>query len=166
MRNIYLIGMMGSGKSTVGELVATKLGLRFLDLDAAIVTDAQRTIPELFAEKGEAYFRELESNILFDLHRLEDLVVATGGGTPLREANVHLMQHSGMVVYLERDVEEIIATIDAEARPLLQANPDNVRRIYAERRLCYEKAASIVVSNNGKPEDAASEVVEAVLSEC
>lgn len=158
MKNIYLIGMMGSGKTTVGEILAENLGLRLVDLDAAIVADAQRTIPEIFAEHGEEYFRELESNVLYDLHRHEDLIVSTGGGTPLRERNVHLMKRSGMIVYLERDVERIIETIDAETRPLLKANPGNVRRIYEERRPVYEGAAHCTVPNNGTPEEAAAEI--------
>lgn len=158
MKNIYLIGMMGSGKTTVGELLADKLGLRLVDLDAAVVADAQRTVPEIFSEHGEAYFRELESNVLHDLHRHENLVVSTGGGTPLFERNRHLMDHSGVVIYLERDVEKIIETIDAETRPLLKANPENVRRIYEERRPDYERAAHATVSNNGSPEEAAAAI--------
>lgn len=162
MKNVYLIGMMGSGKTTVGELAAEQLGMRLVDLDAAIVSDAQRTIPEIFAERGEAYFRELESNVLHDLHRHEDLIVSTGGGTPLQERNRHLMEHSGTIIYLERDVDRIIETIDAETRPLLKANPENVRRIYAERRQAYEDAADYTVLNNGTPEEAAAAVVRLV----
>ncbi|MBD5560014.1 MAG: shikimate kinase [Clostridia bacterium] len=164
MNNIYLIGMMGSGKTTVGELLAERLGMRLVDLDAAIVADAQRTIPEIFAERGEAYFRELESNVLYDLHRHENLIVATGGGTPLLERNRHLMEHSGTVVYLERDADRIIETIDAETRPLLKANPENVHRIYAARRSCYEDAANCTVSNNGTAEEAAEAVIAAVAA--
>lgn len=160
MNNIYLTGMMGSGKTTVGELVAQQLHMRFVDLDAAITADAQRTIPEIFAEYGEPYFRELESNVLHDLHHHQDLVIATGGGTVLRDRNVDLMSHSGSIIYLERDVEKIIATIDAETRPLLQANPDNVRRIYEERRSCYENTAHHTVRNNGTPEEAAREILK------
>lgn len=165
MRNIYLIGMMGSGKTTVGEILAQRLGLQLVDLDAAVVADAQRTIPEIFAEHGEEYFRALESNVLYDLHRHEDMVISTGGGTPLRERNRELMEHSGVIVYLERDVEKIIETIDAETRPLLKANPENVRRIYEERRSAYEQAARHTVQNNGTPEEAADAIVRLIAPE-
>lgn len=161
MKNIYLIGMMGSGKSAVAELCAKKSGLKAVDLDAAIVSDTGRTIPEIFAEHGEQYFRDVESNVLFDLHRLQNLIVATGGGTVLKERNVELMHHSGLIVYLERGVDDIISTIDAEVRPLLAANPENVRRIYEERRETYEKAAMAVVRNDGTIEEAADRVLEA-----
>lgn len=159
MKNIYLIGMMGSGKTVIAEEMA-KLGpWRSIDLDAAIVADSGRTIGEIFAEYGENYFRDLESNVLYDVHRLENLVVSTGGGVILRPRNVDLMSHSGLIVYIERNVDDIISTIDAEVRPLLAANPDNVRRIYEERRPLYEQAADVTVHNNSTVEDAAAKIL-------
>lgn len=161
LNNIYLIGMMGSGKSTLADAVAAISPWKALDLDAAIVSDTGKTIPELFGQHGEAYFREVESNVLYDVHRLKNLVVATGGGIVLRKENVELMHHSGFIVYVERDVDAIIQSIDAESRPLLSANADNVRRIYEERRALYENAAMATVKNNGSIEEAASQIVHA-----
>lgn len=161
MKNIYLTGMMGSGKTTIGDLLAKRLGMRFLDLDEAVVHEAGQTIPEIFAEHGEAHFRELESNMLYDLHKLDDLVIATGGGTVLSERNRHLMDHSGTIIYLERDPEAIISTIDAEKRPLLKANPENVRRIYADRRPVYEAAAHLRIVNDTSPEAAVDKICSA-----
>lgn len=162
MKNIYLIGMMGSGKSVIAEELASISELRFIDLDAAVVSDVGKTIPEIFMEHGEAYFREVESNVLYDVHRLENLAVATGGGIVLGARNVDMMRHSGHVVYVQRDVDDIIASIDAISRPLLSANPENVRRIYEERRALYEGAAMITVDNDGTVEEAARKIAEKV----
>lgn len=159
MKNIYLTGMMGSGKTTIGELLAFHLPMRLVDLDAVIVSDARRTIPEIFAEYGEPYFREMESNALHDLSHLSDLIVSTGGGTVLQERNFQLMDHSGLIIYLERDVERIISTIDAASRPLLKADPDNVRRIFHERRPVYEHTAHFRIPNNGTPQEAAERII-------
>lgn len=150
---------MGSGKSVLADAVSSMTGLRSIDLDAAIVSDAGKTIPEIFMEQGEPFFRELESNVLYDVHRLENLIVATGGGIVLQERNVELMRHSGLVVYIQRAVDDIIASIDAASRPLLSANSQNVRRIYEERRTLYEHAAMITVDNVGTIEDAALKII-------
>lgn len=160
MKNIYLIGMMGSGKSAAAGAAAAISPLRALDLDAAIVSDAGLPITEIFAQYGEEYFRALESNVLYDVHHLRNLIVATGGGIVLRPANVDMMRESGLVVYLERDPNDIIETIDASTRPLLAANPANVHRIYEERRHLYETAAHVTVHNNATIEHVAQCILE------
>ncbi|MEG6588982.1 shikimate kinase, partial [Paenibacillus barengoltzii] len=96
--NIVLIGMMGTGKSTVGSLLAAATGKTFVDLDQRIVREAGRSIPDIFAAEGEAYFRDLESAALRNTLQEQGIVLATGGGAVLREANRLAMRGGGLVV--------------------------------------------------------------------
>lgn len=158
--NIYLIGMMGSGKTTLAEAISEISQYRFLDLDEVIVSDSGKSIGEIFAERGEDFFREMESSVLFDIHHIDNLVVATGGGIVLQPRNIAMMEESGIIVYVDRDVDDIIATIDAASRPLLAQNPENVRQIYEKRRPLYEDAAMVTVRNDAPVEEVARRIVD------
>ncbi|MGD1858865.1 MAG: shikimate kinase [Leptolyngbyaceae cyanobacterium] len=118
--NLYLVGMMGAGKSTVGQLIAAEMGYRFCDTDAVIEQAAQKKIPEIFAESGEAAFRALESQVLSQLSPYTRLVIATGGGIVLDQENWwHLRQ--GVVVWLDVPLEELTQRLQgSRQRPLLQ----------------------------------------------
>ncbi|HPR30679.1 MAG TPA: shikimate kinase [Prolixibacteraceae bacterium] len=100
MKRIYLIGYMGSGKSTVGRKLARKLDLQFIDLDDYIEERNHKTIPELFAYLGEEGFREAERKALQEVSRFENIVVATGGGTPCFFDNMDIIRSTGISVYL------------------------------------------------------------------
>lgn len=161
MGNIYLTGMMGCGKSTLARRVAQAAGLRALDLDRAIEGDAGMSITRIFAEKGEEYFRELESNVLFDVHRLDGLVVATGGGTILSDRNYELMRHSGIIIFIDRPVEDIVSTVDTSRRPLLKDGPEKARAIMEQRRQRYESTATRIVRNDGTTAQAVRRILAA-----
>ncbi|MDK8180882.1 shikimate kinase [Paenibacillus sp. UMB4589-SE434] len=129
--SIVLIGFMGTGKSTVGQQLAQHLGYEFIDLDAEIVRRQGRTIPELFAQDGEAYFRLQENRILTDLlqHKTR-LVIATGGGAVLDDNNCKTMLHNGFVVALTAQLDTIVARVQGDTnRPLLQG--DVTERVHA-----------------------------------
>ncbi|MEM9767520.1 MAG: shikimate kinase [Cyanobacteria bacterium P01_D01_bin.71] len=121
--NLYLVGMMGAGKSTIGQLAAEKLGYRFCDTDAVIEQATQKRIPEIFADSGEAAFRALESQVLSQLSPYTRLVIATGGGIVLDQENWwHL--HQGVVVWLDVPLAELVRRLQGnQHRPLLQ-RPD------------------------------------------
>lgn len=116
MAHLYLVGNMGSGKTTIGEQVAQRLGMSFTDLDRDVEWMAGQTIAELFAQRGEEAFRQLEREALARTIILMDTVVATGGGVVLREDNRALMRRKGWVIYL-RVARNALATPPARDRP-------------------------------------------------
>lgn len=119
-QNIFLAGMMGVGKSSVGELVAARLDYRFLDTDAIIETVEGRTIVEIFAEDGEAYFRRLEADVLQQICESEMQVVATGGGMLIEARNLSLAESSGLVVLLTAAMPQLVNRLKGnDQRPLL-----------------------------------------------
>lgn len=138
-RNIILIGMMATGKSAVGALVAEELGYEMVDLDQEIVREAGRSIPQIFAEDGEAVFRAMETERLREALQGTGRVIATGGGAVLASANVEMMKKNGIVAALTATAEEIIARVAGDRnRPLLAGNAEeNVRRILEERKDAY-----------------------------
>ncbi|NER06556.1 MAG: shikimate kinase, partial [Okeania sp. SIO3C4] len=102
--NLYLVGMMGAGKTTVGELLAKDLGYRFLDMDSLISQVAGKSINEIFADRGEAGFRQLETNVLAEVSSYKNLTIATGGGIVINPFNWSYLQH-GIVVWLDVPIE-------------------------------------------------------------
>src|SRR6266853_774765 len=143
-QNIVLIGFMGSGKSSIGRLIATKFGFQFLDTDAVIVERAGMEISEIFQRDGEEHFRALETAALESLLHLQRCVIATGGGMVLRERNRELLRELGFVVLLTASEQTIFDRVSRNTeRPLLQTeNPrETVAKLLAERQPFYDAAA-------------------------
>jgi shikimate kinase len=163
--NLYLVGMMGAGKSAMGRPLAQALGYRFIDADTALEETAGRRIPEIFAEAGEEGFRALESAVLNELSRWHSLVVATGGGVVTRPVNWgHLQQ--GVVIWLDAPEAVLLQRLqgDPTPRPLL-ADPDpagRLRDLLAERRPLYAQADLHVMQQGESPEALADRVLEAL----
>ena len=144
-QNIVLIGMPGSGKSTVGKLLAQALDMDFVDTDAVIVDQTKTPIPEIFATQGENAFRDLESDAVTQVSKQQHTVIATGGGAVLREENVQLLRQNGRIYFLDRPLSAIEATID---RPL-SSSREALEQRYAERYDIYVGCADMhLVSNN------------------
>ena len=166
---LFLVGMMGAGKSTVGRLVAQRLGWAFVDTDAEVVARTGRSVEELFAAQGEAGFRAEERVAVHEVAaRTSPTVVSVGGGAVLDEANRAVMAGSGTVVWLRAAPAVLAARVASEAgRPLLaEAGPSGARaeleRIEADRRRWYEEVASAVVDvDELAPEEAAAAVLSA-----
>lgn len=140
--NLWLVGMPGVGKTTVGGLLGEALGRPFVDLDAEIERVAGMPIPEIFRTRGEAGFREIEAEAAMTASRGRGTVIATGGGTVLRDANRRAMRESGTVVWLQRD----LSRLPTEGRPLSEAK--GVEKLYAEREPIYRAAAHLEVDAN------------------
>lgn len=141
-KNIILVGMMATGKSTVGALLAEELGYELVDLDHVIIRNEGRSIAELFAEGGEEYFRKIESAVLKEMLEGEGRIISTGGGAVLATGNAEIMLQKGLVVALTATEEEIIARVSGdENRPLLAGNAqERVRAILEQRRDAYRFA--------------------------
>lgn len=168
---IVLMGYMASGKSTVGKLLASRLGLPFLDLDDHIESVEKKSIKELFAEKGEIYFRKLESRMLSQvLEGKASLVLATGGGTPIYGNNMEtILDHADHSVYLQLSLPELVSRISQEkdTRPLVrdlarEDLPEFIGKHLFERIPVYSRA-NYVLDCNGKEAQAVARELEELL---
>ncbi len=155
MQNIILIGMPGSGKSTVGAALAARLGRKFIDIDDEIVRAEGVSIPEIFARGGEDEFRVVEHRVLERFTRLSGAVIASGGGAVTREDNIDLLRQNSFVVWLRRDLDKL----PTDGRPLSQRG--SLEAMYARRRPLYEAASDFPADNNGT----VSESAEAIIGE-
>lgn len=168
-RNLVLIGLMGAGKSTVGRLVAERLGRQFFDTDTIVEDETGLTIAALFAERGERAFRSLESEAIRRVSTLRGRVVAVGGGAVSSPDNTTHLRMSGDLVFLDTDPAELAERLSGQTdeRPLL-ADADDVTVRLAElarrRRDDYALAASVTVPTGGRtPEDVADEILRWAL---
>lgn len=148
--NLYLVGFMGTGKSTVGRAVAQRLGFAVLDSDHEIERLQKKTIPDIFAQDGEAAFRAMEREFIEHGHPAERTVISCGGGLVVQPGMLEKLQAKGVVVCLHASVETILArTARHNNRPLLVAdNPEErVRTLYAKREPIYKRAGTVILTD-------------------
>jgi len=157
---VYLVGMPGSGKSTVGEELAGRLGVPFVDLDVESARRDGRSITEIFEADGEAGFRALESKELLEASTHDPAVIACGGGVVLEPANRITLRNTGTCVFLDVPLDVLGARVPPDAdRPLIRAAGD-LERILAEREPLYREFAANVVDGSGDPGEVAEAIVE------
>ena len=166
-RSLYLVGMMGSGKTSTGRPLAERLGYGFVDADAVIEQAAGCSIPDIFSRDGEAGFRSLESQVLSAISQRHSLVVATGGGVVTQPENWGML-HSGIVIWLDVVPDQLLQRLNADStvRPLLQtADPEAaLNALLNERRPLYAEADLTVVINDETPEAVADGILQLVPS--
>ena len=154
MQNIILIGMPGCGKSTIGKALAEKLDRTFVDADEAIVELAKKSIPDIFAQDGEAVFRNYETQVLQNLGKQSGLIIATGGGCVTQPRNYPLLHQNGQIFWIQRD----ITFLPTQGRPLSQQT--KLEEMYKIRKPMYESFADTIVPNDGTLE----QTLETILS--
>ncbi len=164
--NLYLVGMMGAGKTTLGRQLAIKLGYGFVDTDEVISQLAGQSITQLFADVGEAEFRQLESRVLAEVSAYTKLAIATGGGIVLRRENWSYLHH-GLVVWLDIPVEQLYDRLAVDTtRPLLQNVDDpqeKLRSLLEQRQPLYAQAdLRITASIEETPEQLATRVLDLI----
>ncbi|AII46252.1 shikimate kinase [Synechococcus sp. KORDI-49] len=166
-RSLYLVGMMGSGKTSTGRPLAERLGYGFVDADAVIEQAAGCTIPEIFEQDGESGFRAIETQVLNAISQRHSLVVATGGGVVTQSPNWGLL-HSGIVIWLDVDREQLLKRLraDTTVRPLLQRpNPEAaLDALLNERRPLYAEADLTVVIDEEPPDVVADGILQLLPS--
>lgn len=155
-RNVMLIGMPGSGKSTVGAALAESLGRKLVDVDERIVEMAGCSIPEIFLKDGEEGFRQIEHQALCEVSKESGLVIATGGGVVTRPENLDPMRQNSLIVWLLRD----LSLLPKDGRPLSQTN--SLTEMFKVREPLYRAAADCVADNNGSLEDTLKQIMEAM----
>ena len=149
MKNIVLIGLSGSGKSTLGKRLARRLRMPLFDTDAMIVEAEGRSIPDIFAERGERYFRDLESAACQAVADLNGAVIATGGGAVLREENMQALSENGVIFFLDRHPSQILRSAPLHDRPLVLGDSERLLRLYSERLPLYRRWADATIRNSG-----------------
>ncbi|MBO4397019.1 MAG: shikimate kinase [Bacteroidaceae bacterium] len=137
MKSIILIGYMGAGKTTIGKLLASKLNCEFYDLDWYIESRFHKSIPDIFAERGEDGFRQIERSMLQEVVGFEDAVIAVGGGTPCFFDNMEVMNTHAQTIYLKASVSTLIDHLHMShtTRPLLEGKSDDELKVYIEENL-------------------------------
>ncbi len=168
--NVYLIGPMGAGKSTIGRLLAQELNLTFYDSDKVIEDRSGANIPWIFDVEGEAGFRERETAVIDELTQLQNCVMATGGGAVLREENRQYLQSRGTVVYLQTSIEQQLErTARDRNRPLLQTDdPESVlRKLLDQRDPLYKSCADIIIQTDKRhPRGVIKEILRQLKQPC
>ena len=148
-RHIFIIGMPGCGKSSLGRKVASTMGLTYVDTDARIEQAAGCPVTQIFEKYGEAAFRAAETNVLIQLTREPGSLVSTGGGMVMRPENLAIMRNHGIILLVDRPLEEIMGDIKLNRRPMLAAKGlPEVERLYHERIDTYRAAADVVLDNS------------------
>ncbi len=162
-KNIFLIGFMGVGKSTIAKELCKELGAEQVEMDQVIAKQQDMAISDIFDEYGEKYFRRLETDLLREIQTKDNQVVSCGGGVVLKEKNVDIMKSCGSIVLLTAEPETIYRRVKHSTdRPLLNGNMslNYIKELMDEREECYEEAADIRVSTDNRPIDA---IVESIL---
>jgi shikimate kinase len=156
VKNIFLIGFMGSGKSTVAKALQAALGTEVIEMDMLIAKQQKMAITEIFEKFGEAHFRDLETKLLLDIQKKEGVIVSCGGGVVIRPENVEYMKKSGTIVLLTAAPETVYRRVkDSRDRPVLNGhmNVEYIAGLQEKRRSMYEAAADITIATDGKTID-------------
>lgn len=161
--NLVLMGMMGCGKSTCGQLLAQRLGRELVDMDTVIQQRENRSISHIFTQDGEEYFRDLESALAKELSQKDGLVISTGGGVILRPENVDALRQTGMVFWLNRSAEDIFDSTALDDRPLAQDGKAAFLERFAQRESKYRAAAHVIVEDFSSPEATANCILSQFL---
>lgn len=156
MQNIVIIGMPGSGKTTVSTMLAERLGRKIFDTDTIVSENAGLTIPEIFAVQGEASFRRLETEATAEVGKLSGNIISTGGGVVTVAENYELLHQNGVIVWIERDTNKLAR----DGRPISLST--DLNELYAARLPLYDRFADIKADNNGDINDTVNAIMEMI----
>jgi len=166
--NIVLIGMRGSGKTTIGKLLAKRLGKQFIEMDELIVQRLGQTIPEIVNRYGWQKFRDAEAEITREVSRLDNVVNATGGGVVTREENIRELKKKGKLVWLKANTDTLLRRIgNDQSRPSLtgKSQREDMEAVLAERSPIYQRVADFIVDTEGKMPEEVAEAIAKLYTE-
>lgn len=161
--NVFLIGIMGAGKTTVGKELGKEMNMDFIDVDRYVEKKSKTTVNEMF-KNGEDYFRDKESEAIKELCNFDNKIISCGGGVIKREENIKSIRESGFVIYLDRPIDNILETINIEKRPLLKEGKEKLYAIYEERKDIYEKACHMHYKSDGNIRRTVRELIKVIES--
>lgn len=161
-QHIFIIGMPGAGKTTVGKALAQTLGLEFHDVDEEIQKKTGKSIQNIIIYDGEEVFRHHEYEAIQEILAQKPSVIATGGGTVMSEETVTLMKNNGIIVFVHRGVQSILEDLDLEIRPLVKESIEYIFRVYEERYPIYESVCNIKIANESSVSDTVAAIIAAL----
>ncbi len=159
--NIVLIGMPSAGKTTIGKMLEEKLGKEFFDLDDMIIAKAGKSIPEIFQESGETGFRAIETEVAIEASKMNNKIIATGGGVVKHKVNMDFLRLNGITIFIDRDIDKLISS--DPNRPL-SSSKQALQQMYKERYPLYQKYATYIAVNNANIEETVDDIVNAYHS--
>jgi len=166
MKNIYLIGFMGTGKSSVGKILAEELGCVFADTDKMVEERTGKSVEDIFEEASEDEFRELETDVLREITDQDNMIVSTGGGIVITRGNLEMMKQTGLVITLIADAHTILERVknDESTRPLLEVDDpfEEIKRLLFDRASFYINAHHIIETSDITPREAADRILDIV----
>lgn len=154
--NIVLIGMPSAGKTTIGKMLEEKLGKEFFDLDDMIIAKVGKSIPEIFQESGEAGFRAIETEVAIEASKMNNKIIATGGGVVKHKVNMDFLRLNGITIFIDRDIDKLISS--DPNRPL-SSSKQALQQMYKERYPLYQKYAAYIAVNNANIEETVDDIV-------
>ncbi|NPA52924.1 MAG: shikimate kinase [Aquificae bacterium] len=159
MSNIYLVGFMCSGKTTIGKLLSKETGLKFVDIDKLIEEETKTEIADIFKNYGEEYFRQLEKEKMKEISQKKGLIVSTGGGLGADIENMNLMKKTGTVIWLKVSLDTVLKRcINDKTRPILNLPKDKLTQLFKERETIYKLADFKIDTEKQTPEDTVKEI--------
>jgi shikimate kinase len=161
MKNIVLIGMPGSGKTTIGKILSKSLGLKLVDIDKYIEKSCGKTISQIFTESEEV-FRKLEMDAVYKFSKEKGIIISTGGGTIKNYSNIKALKKNGIIIFIDRPIENIAAKVNFGKRPLLKDGIERLYRLYDERYGLYKKYSDFQIANDDSLEDAVEKIIRIV----
>ena len=165
MKNIVLVGMMGAGKTTVGEFLSAKFNRELKHIDRVIEQEQKKSIIEIFTNDGEEAFRQLESETIEKFSNMSDLIISTGGGALEKANNLSNLQKNGIIIYLKADIEELFKRVKNETqRPLLKEQDplEVIKKLIKKREKFYLMADITIITDNKSPEKITEEIIKAI----
>lgn len=159
MKNIVLIGIMGSGKTSIAKILGEKLNREVIDLDEYLEAKFQMTIPEMF-EISEKYFRDNETLVCKDLQDKQDCIISTGGGVIGRPENMAALSNNATIVYINRPLELIMEDIEVSSRPLLKDGADKLKQLFKQRHPIYLSYCDVEVINDSSLDDIVNKIIK------
>jgi shikimate kinase len=158
-KNIVLIGMPGAGKTTIGKMLYERLALKFIDVDEFIVETSGMTIPELF-DVSESHFRDVETMAVKKLSMDKSTIIATGGGVVKKKENIDELRKQGVIVFIDRPLENIAGDVEISKRPLLKDGIQKLYDLHRERYNLYREYSDIHVVNDQDIESVVDRIIE------
>lgn len=161
LKNIALIGMPGSGKTTIGRELANKLGIDFYDSDEYIESFEGMSVQQIF-QRGEDAFRSLEHEAIKEINEKIPCVIATGGGIVKNIENIKVLKNNGIIIFINRPLDDIASDINIEIRPLFKGKKENLYRLYDERIELYKKYCDYEIMNNNSIDKVVKDIISVI----